>query len=465
MKTIYIFQRRFSRINSLICSIKFHILKQVRKKMKQIRKLWMVLMGLLSIGFSGCELMNQEELVEVAYFTPVYATIDELTFDISIDAPVDYNQSGKVITYGDYVFINSPNEGIHIIDNTDPSNPINKTFISLKGNLDMAIVEDHLYADMFSALVVLDISNIDQPVVLEDYTVEDVFSYNQYWSYPSWEEVQGYEHIGYDAIDTQKGIVIDWKVELREETISYDRCLGCYYDKMDVAVAAEDDGFSNVSTAGSMTRFLPIDKFLYAISFNELVIFELTETYQPLRWGKLDTQAAAETLFRLNGILYVGTTTGMLMYDVANPGNPNFINSIAHFTSCDPVVADDKYAYVTLRGGTNCWNDLNELQIIDIQDPSNISLIGKHIMFNPHGLAIIGDYLLVCDGTAGIKVLDVSDRTIPTIKGTYPIDFAYDVIVSFPTALVVGKQVMYQYDISNLPEMVKISEIALTITN
>jgi hypothetical protein len=32
------------------------------------------------------------------------------------------------------------------------------------------------------------------------------------------------------------------------------------------------------------------------------------------------------------------------------------------------------------------------------------------------------------------------------------------VIVSYPTALVVGEQVMYQYDISSLPELVKISE-------
>ena len=429
--------------------------------MKRIAPLLYIVMIAFSFIFSGCELMNGTETADVAYFKPIFATVEELTMDISIDPPLDYSQSGKVITYGDYVFVNSPNKGIHIVDNTDPGNPINKSFISLAGNIDMAIVDDHLYADMFSALVVLDISNIDEPILLEDYTVEDVFYFDQYWNYPSWEELEAYDYdrVGYENLDMSQGIVLDWEIEIRQEEVEN-------YDMYSIGVAVkdsedmstEDGGSGQVSTAGSMTRFLPIDQFLYTISFNELVLFELTSSHQPLRWGKLDTETWAETLFRLNDILYVGSTNGMLMYDITDAGNPSYINRIEHFRSCDPVVADEAYAYVTLRGGTNCWTDLNELQIIDIQDPQNLSVVGRHILYNPHGLAVIGDHLIVCDGTAGVKVVDIADRTAPSILGTYPIDFAYDVIVSYPTALVVGEQVMYQYDISNLPELVKISE-------
>ena len=437
------------------------LFKLIDFMMKRIAPLLYIVMIAFSFIFSGCELMNGTEMADVAYFKPIFATVEELTMDISIDPPMDYAQSGKVITYGVYVFVNSPNKGIHIVDNTDPGNPINKSFISLAGNIDMAIVDDHLYADMFSALVVLDISNIDEPILLEDYTVEDVFYFDQYWNYPSWEELEAYEYdrVGYENIDMSQGIVLDWEVEIREEEVeNYDM----YYEGVAVMdsddKSTEDGGSGQVSTAGSMTRFLPIDQFLYTISFNELVLFELTSSHQPLRWGKLDTETWAETLFRLNDILYVGSTNGMLMYDITDAGNPSYINRIEHFRSCDPVVADEAYAYVTLRGGTNCWTDLNELQIIDIQDSQNLSVVGRHILYNPHGLAVIGDHLIVCDGTAGVKVVDIADRTAPKILGTYPIDFAYDVIVSYPTALVVGEQVMYQYDISNLPELVKISE-------
>jgi hypothetical protein len=429
--------------------------------MKRIAPLLYIVMIAFSFIFSGCELMNGTETADVAYFKPIFATVEELTMDISIDPPLDYAQSGKVITYGNYVFVNSPNKGIHIVDNTDPGNPINKSFISLPGNIDMAIVDDHIYADMFSALVVLDISNIDEPILLEDYTVEDVFYFDQYWNYPSWEELEAYEYdrVGYENLDMSQGIVLDWEIEIRQEEVESS---GMYYEDFAVMnsqeMSVEDGGSRQVSTAGSMTRFLPINQFLYTISFNELVLFELTSSHQPQRWGKLDTETWAETLFRLNDILYVGSTNGMLMYDVTDAGNPSYINRIEHFRSCDPVVADEAYAYVTLRGGTNCWTDLNELQIIDIQDSQNLSVVGRHILYNPHGLAVIGDHLIVCDGTAGVKVVDIADRTAPKILGTYPIDFAYDVIVSYPTALVVGEQVMYQYDISNLPELVKISE-------
>ena len=429
--------------------------------MKRIAPLLYIVMIAFSFIFSGCELMNGTEMADVAYFKPIFATVEELTMDISINPPLDYAQSGKVITYGDYVFVNSPNKGIHIVDNTDPGNPINKSFISLPGNIDMAIVDDHIYADMFSALVVLDISNIDEPILLEDYTVEDVFYFDQYWNYPSWEELEAYDYdrVGYENLDMSQGIVLDWEIEIRQEEVeNYDMYSIGFAVKDSEDMSTEDGGSGQVSTAGSMTRFLPIDQFLYTISFNELVLFELTSSHQPLRWGKLDTETWAETLFRLNDILYVGSTNGMLMYDVTDAGNPTYINRIEHFRSCDPVVADEAYAYVTLRGGTNCWTDLNELQIIDIQDPQNLSVVGRHILYNPHGLAVIGDHLIVCDGTAGVKVVDIADRTAPKILGTYPIDFAYDVIVSYPTALVVGEQVMYQYDISNLPELVKISE-------
>lgn len=405
---------------------------------------------------------GDSDLVDVAYFTPVYESATAIAARVTVDAPLPYQQSGKVITYGDYIFINKPNEGIHIIDNANPESPVNLSFISLKGNLDMAIVDGYLYADMYSALVVLDIQDIENPFVITDYTVEDVFYYDQYVFLPSFELAAGYDNVRYDYVDSSQGIVTDWTIEIRKENRSdFYLYQGPFVLESALATGLSDTDSptNNVSTAGSMTRFLPIDNFLYTLSFNELILFELDANYRPNRWGKLDTSTLAETLFRLNDLLFVGSVSGMLMYDIADAANPSYINSIEHFRSCDPVVADTTHAYVTLRGGTNCFTDNNELQIIDIQNPEELFVASKHIMFNPHGLAIVEDHLIVCDGTAGVKVVDVTDRNTPEVINSYPIDFAYDVIVEYPYALVVGEQTMHQYDISNLPEMIKISEL------
>lgn len=411
------------------------------------------------------EVLDDREMVDVAYFVPQYETTSQLAAKVTIESPKDYAEAGKIVTYQNYIFINKPNEGVHVVDNSNPAAPINLHFINIPGSLDLSIIDDHLYSDMFSALVVFNISDVTQPDLIEDFTVEDVFYYNPYRTIDTASRLEeSYAYTQYESIDESRGIVTGWEVEIRqeplEEQIMYLRLEDSALAEATTTVQA--DGFNEVSTAGSMTRFLPIGRYLYTINFNELVLFSIGDNYQPSRFARLDTSTQAETLFQLNDLLFVGSTTGMLMYDVASPGNPNYLNSIQHFRSCDPVVADENYAYVTLRGGTNCFTETNELQIIDISNPEELSVVARQVMFNPHGLAIHGDYLLVCDGSAGLKVINVSNREEPNVLSTDNIPFAYDIIVDFPSAIVVGEGVLYQYDLSNLPEIVKTNELVLT---
>lgn len=411
------------------------------------------------------EIIDDREMVDVAYFVPQYETTAQLAAKVTVESPKDYAEAGKIVTYQNYIFINKPNEGIHVVDNSNPATPVNLHFINIPGSLDLTIIDGHLYSDMFSALVVFDISDVTLPDLIEDFTVEEVFYYNPYRTLDNVSRPEvGYDYTQYESIDDSRGIVTGWEVEIRQEPLE-DQILYLRLEDTAIAETTSSDqanGFNEVSTAGSMTRFLPIDRYLYTINFNELVLFSIGDNYQPSRFARLDTGTQAETLFQLNNLLFVGSTTGMSMYDVTSPSNPNYLNSIEHFRSCDPVVADENYAYVTLRGGTNCFTETNELQIIDIRTPEELSVVARQVMFNPHGLAIHEDYLLVCDGTAGLKVVDVSNREQPEILSTDNIPFAYDIIVDFPSALVVGEGVLYQYDLSNLPEIVKTNELVLT---
>jgi len=407
----------------------------------------------------GCDKdTNNQEWVDVSYVTPMYKSTSDLADEIFVDEPKVQTSLGKIITYGDMVFINQPMEGIHVVDNSDPANPMNHSFINIPGNVDLAIVDNHLYADMFSALVVFDLSNLESPKFLEDFTVEDVFYYDSYWNFPNeiWEE----GHVRFaEYVDTSMGIVVGWETEVRRERIDNTYGPELAFDDVGVAIPGSDVDFvPNTSTAGSMARFLPIDGYLYTINFSDLVLFQLAQNYKPNPWIRIDTQTQAETLFHLNDLLFVGSVNGMLMYDVADASDPLFINKIEHMRSCDPVVADLDYAYVTLRGGTNCFTDLNELQIIDIETPEDLQVVSQKALFNPHGLGIYEDHLIICDGSAGIKVLDVTDRSQPEIMTSYPIGFAYDVIIDYPNAMVVGEEMLFQYDLSDLPELTLLSQ-------
>jgi hypothetical protein len=424
--------------------------------------------GLLCLLFVACKSNDHpgetEDLVEVAYIVPVYETASQLSARVSVDPAKDYAAAGKIITYQNYIFINRPNEGIHVVDNSNPQQPINLHFITLPGSLDMAVIDDHLYADMYSALVVIDISEVTQPQIMEEFTVEDVFYYNPYENFPEELDLSGYNHTRYEPIENDRGIVTSWEIEIREEPISEEELRYVTLEMTSDVLTVVDDGtdFNQTSSAGSMTRFLPIDRFLYTINFNELILFEIDDNHQPNRFARLDTRTQAETLFQLNDFLFVGSTTGMLMYDVTSPANPEYLNSIDHFRSCDPVVADEAYAYVTLRGGTNCFTQSNELQIIDIQNPAELSVVARQVLYNPHGLALWNEYLLVCDGAAGLKIINVSDRENPEIIASENIPFAYDIIIDYPNAMIVGESVLYQFDISNLPEITQTAELPLS---
>ena len=61
--------------------------------------------------------------------------------------------------YGNYIFLNEVNKGVHIIDNTNPVNPVIKSFINIPGNVDIAVKGSTLYADLYTDLVVVDITD------------------------------------------------------------------------------------------------------------------------------------------------------------------------------------------------------------------------------------------------------------------------------------------------------------------
>ena len=80
---------------------------------------------------------------------------------------------GKIYFYQDYILVNEKYEGIHIIDNSDPSNPQSTNFICIPGNIDIAVKDDILYADSYTDLIAIDISDIGNIQIVKRF--EDVF--------------------------------------------------------------------------------------------------------------------------------------------------------------------------------------------------------------------------------------------------------------------------------------------------
>src|SRR5687767_3472035 len=131
-----------------------------------------------SAFFSGCVKDTCHKSYTYSYFEPVYKTTGEVKANIKSNGPREIQNPGKIYILGTYIFLNEIDKGIHIINNGDPSSPVNVAFIDIPGNLDMAVKGNTLYADLYTDLVTIDISNPLNAVV-KKYN-EGVFPYRAY---------------------------------------------------------------------------------------------------------------------------------------------------------------------------------------------------------------------------------------------------------------------------------------------
>ena len=386
---------------------------------------------------------------------------EALRTSVNQDEPFQLNNPGKLYFKDNYIFINENQEGVHVIDNSDPSDPINVTFINIPGNVDISIKDNILYADSYVDLVAIDISNLED--ITEVDRMEDVFPY-----------VIPYYDVAYqiENVDEQKGIVVDWKVKEVEKTVDYNQPRYPVYPRYDYMGSLESmspvkmnssgsGSTSSFGIGGSMARFTIAENTLYALHQNSLKIFDITSPTNMLNNGDKAIGWGMETIFPYNDHLFIGTQTGMLIYNISTPTNPIHVSTFNHSRSCDPVVVDEEYAYVTLRDGNNCGETVNQLDVVNIKNYSNPFLVKSYPMTNPHGLGIDDKILFICDGDAGLKIYNATDPK--KIKENHLITFSdlntYDVIPVNDILLMIGGDGFYQYDYSDIYDISLLSHI------
>jgi len=414
-----------------------------------------ILFVFIIIVFNSC----RDEYTEVFIAnSPVYMTYEDLRVAVKKSSPRDLENTGKIYFKDGYIFINEELKGIHIIDNRNPENPQNTGFIEVPGNIDIAVKNDILYADSYIDLVAIDISDINNPK--EVHRVEEVFPY----TLPPYDE-----EYRIAKVDEEKGVVIDWEIKkIRQELEHY--YYPVYYDFSwrDMAMNEAYSGGitqpsgSTFGVGGSMARFGLYSNYLYTVNNSTLFIFDVKNPAIPHDIGKQNVGWDIETMFIYDGHMFFGTQSGMRIYSLNIATVPAYVRDFRHVTGCDPVVISEGYAYITLRGGNLCGSDVNQLDVLRLSnDYHDIEFLASYPLHGPYGLGIDGEILFVCDGEAGLKVYDVTDK--------YHIDDnmitafaninAYDVIPVNEYLFMIGDDGFYQYDYSDLQAIHQVSFI------
>lgn len=417
--------------------------------------IWVILI-LITILLGSCCSTRYVEYKSKTY-VPVYKDLNEIRSGLKNSPPRDLMNTGKIYFYGNYILINEKNEGIHIIDNSNPSNPRNISFVNIQGNGDMAVKNNILYANSYVDLVALDISNTTSPTLVK--RVNNIF--------PNLLEINNNAYL-----DPEKGLLVDF---IEKDTVikySYRDCGDMVTSPVDsrefdnTGRDVSNDGAKGsagstggVGKGGSMARFTIYDNYLYSVDRTSLQLFDIQNVSDPKVWSKVNIGWDIETIFPFRNRLFIGSTTGMFIYDVSTPWNPLLLSQFSHARACDPVVADDNYAYVTLRTGTRCGGAQNQLDILDISNLTSPKLIKSYPMQGPAGLGIDNGILFICDGPAGLKVFDAKNPNDIKLIDWKSDMIAFDVIPLGNTLLMIAEDGFYQYDYSNPKDLKLLSKI------
>jgi len=410
------------------------------------KRLWWLLIGLATAGGTlfvvpGCMKGTIAKPTTHTYtytlYTPVYQLKASVLAAVNGNAATPIDSLGKIYIKDNFIFLNDVDKGIHVIDNSNPSHPVQTAFLNIPGNQDIAINGSTLYADMYSDLLAIDISDIHHVQIQN--MLPDLFTDRSY--------VNGY------AMDSSQ-VIVSWITKDTTVTVPVNAGGPPYvYDPGGIFFTAATPGASTAGktgTAGSTAKMVLINNYLYAIS--ERHSLSAIDVSQPSTPRLASSQFAGydlETIFPFEDKLFLGSDIGTFIFDLSNPALPTSVGNFTHGQACDPVVTDGNYAYITLHAGTYCGGASNELDVVNVKDLSNPVLVKTYPMTSPTGLSKDGNLLFVCDGSSEVKVFNAVDPGNLQLMSRLITTGPYDVIASNKLLIVVATAGLYQYDYAN----------------
>jgi hypothetical protein len=326
----------------------------------------------------------------------------------------------------------------------------------------MAVNGNTLYADSYIDLLSFNISSITNITLAN--RAQSALPYNC-------------SSNGYYA-DSSQGVVIAWQKKMVTQKVN-ENCSG-YGGSVGVVDPLMYNGATGLTTTGSSaatygssatpgvggstSRFTIAANTLYVVDYTALHVFDISNI-SPAHINDYNLGWSIETIFPFNNHLYIGSSSGFYIYDISNPQSPAYVSEYSHITACDPVVVDNHYAYFTLNSDYPCHKSVNELDVVDISNQQNPTLVTTVPMSSPRGLGVDAQTLFICDNKDGLKVYNTSD--INNLQSNMVAHFsninAFDVIPYNKHLVMTGSNGIYQYDYTNLQNITLLSSIPVSL--
>lgn len=223
--------------------------------------------------------------------------------------------------------------------------------------------------------------------------------------------------------------------------------------------SAADASASSTGQGGSLSKITIVGNYLYGVDSRYLYTFDISNPVEPIKINSVVINFNVETIFPFGSRLFIGTSTGMFIFSLDDPAKPAMVGQAQHLRSCDPVVANDSFAFVTLKGNSFCGSAESGLYAYDIKNVFNPQLKKIVPIASPEGLGLNGSTLYICCNNDGLKVFDVSAPSHPIVLKTISGAYFKDVIPYGNLLICYVSTGIKLYDISNPVDPVFIKTI------
>ncbi len=302
----------------------------------------------------------------------------------------------EVAVAGNYVYVADCGCGLRIFNVSDPDTPVEAgSWTEVDGASGVAVSGNFLYlaASWSDGLIILDITNPVEPVAVGEYDTPGTAV-----------DVAVRDSLAYVADDLSLRI-IDVSEPSQPTEVGFYPADSCSIGSVQVR-----DSYAYLGTWG-----------------RGLIILNITNPAAPLEAGECPTDGGATDVAVSGGIACVSDyNMGVRVIDVANVEDPVAVGGWDTMWRVDGVTVNGDYAYVMEMGigFSPCW-----MHVFDISSPAAPREISDTWIWDwcSH-LEIGGNYVYVAGGS-GLWVLDVSDPAEPRRIGHCSTRGAQDVAV------------------------------------
>jgi len=306
-----------------------------------------------------------------------------------------------------------------ILDISEPNNPVKLGKVTLPDMVeDIAVSGSYAYvADHYAGLQIIDVSNASSPVCVGSFdgggfaggvAIAGSYAYVVGWS-------AGLQII--DVSNPAKPMHVAW-YDTPSHALDVAIAGSCAYvagyntglQIIDISDPTNPSWLGACDTSGIAWDIAVSGDYAYVADFNDgLKIINVSDPCNPELAAEWDIDGLSEKVEVAGNLVYLGGQyIGLQIIDVSDPANPVWLGEHESRGTVLDIAVVGNYTYI---------GDWRGLQIIDVYEPANPVVVGEYKSSGSNLCIAIVDNYAYLGGWDGLKVIDVGDPAEPKLIG------------------------------------------------